>query len=209
MNTVHTGGMISRMQTRNQVIMSAVLAANKPLTIRDSTVPVEVRRQAIVPRSAPGAVLEVMLKNWPIDKLVTNIVALRDAQVKASNDHDVVGLEVIDREFARMAGLTEQHELREPGFSKRMWERVDELTLKADLEKVTPDVFHVVHGSFEPGTLGAELNDDLRMALIQMTQPPVEIPQAEAAPTPAPADDADEVVRKAMEELANNQQSSI
>lgn len=150
-----------------------------------------------------------MLKNWPIDKLVTNIVALRDAQVKASNDHDVVGLEVIDREFARMAGLTEQHELREPGFSKRMWERVDELTLKADLEKVTPDVFHVVHGSFEPGTLGAELNDDLRMALIQMTQPPVEIPQAEAAPTPAPADDADEVVRKAMEELANNQQSSI
>lgn len=209
MNTVHTGGMISRMQTRNQVIMSAVLAANKPLTIRDSTVPVEVRRQAIVPRSAPGPVLEVMLKNWPIDKLVTNIVALRDAQVKASNDHDVVGLEVIDREFARMAGLTEQHELREPGFSKRMWERVDELTLKADLEKVTPDVFHVVHGSFEPGTLGAELNDDLRMALIQMTQPPVEIPQAEAAPTPAPADDADEVVRKAMEELANNQQSSI
>lgn len=209
MNTVHTGGMISRMQTRNQVIMSAVLAANKPLTIRDSTVPVEVRRQAIVPRSAPGPVLEVMLKNWPIDKLVTNIVALREAQVKASNDHDVVGLEVIDREFARMAGLTEQHELREPGFSKRMWERVDELTLKADLEKVTPDVFHVVHGSFEPGTLGAELNDDLRMALIQMTQPPVEIPQAEAAPTPAPADDADEVVRKAMEELANNQQSSI
>lgn len=209
MNTVHTGGMISRMQTRNQVIMSAVLAANKPLTIRDSTVPVEVRRQAIVPRSAPGPVLEVMLKNWPIDKLVANIVALRDAQVKASNDHDVVGLEVIDREFARMAGLTEQHELREPGFSKRMWERVDELTLKADLEKVTPDVFHVVHGSFEPGTLGAELNDDLRMALIQMTQPPVEIPQAEAAPTPAPADDADEVVRKAMEELANNQQSSI
>lgn len=209
MNTVHTGGMISRMQARNQVIMSAVFAANKPLTIRDSTVPVEVRRQAIVPRSAPGPVLEVMLKNWPIDKLVTNIVALRDAQVKASNDHDVVGLEVIDREFARMAGLTEQHELREPGFSKRMWERVDELTLKADLEKVTPDVFHVVHGSFEPGTLGAELNDDLRMALIQMTQPPVEIPQAEAAPTPAPADDADEVVRKAMEELANNQQSSI
>lgn len=209
MNTVHTGGMISRMQTRNQVIMSAVLAANKPLTIRDSTVPVEVRRQAIVPRSAPGPVLEVMLKNWPIDKLVANIVALRDAQVKASNDHDVVGLEVIDREFARMAGLTEQHELREPGFSKRMWERVDELTLKADLEKVTPDVFHVVHGSFEPGTLGAELNDDLRMALIQMTQPPVEIPQAEAAPTPVPADDADEVVRKAMEELANNQQSSI
>lgn len=209
MNTVHTGGMISRMQTRNQVIMSAVLAANKPLTIRDSTVPVEVRRQAIVPRSAPGPVLEVMLKNWPIDKLVANIIALRDAQVKASNDHDVVGLEVIDREFARMAGLTEQHELREPGFSKRMWERVDELTLKADLEKVTPDVFHVVHGSFEPGTLGAELNDDLRMALIQMTQPPVEIPQAEAAPTPAPADDADEVVRKAMEELANNQQSSI
>lgn len=209
MNTVHTGGMISRMQTRNQVIMSAVLAANKPLTIRDSTVPVEVRRQAIVPRSAPGPVLEVMLKNWPIDKLVANIVSLRDARVKASNDHDVVGLEVIDREFARMAGLTEQHELREPGFSKRMWERVDELTLKADLEKVTPDVFHVVHGSFEPGTLGAELNDDLRMALIQMTQPPVEIPQAEAAPTPAPADDADEVVRKAMEELANNQQSSI
>lgn len=209
MNTVHTGGMISRMQARNQAILSAVFAANKPVIIRASTVPVEVRRQAIVPRSAPGPVLEVMLKNWPIDKLVTNIVALRDAQVKASNDHDVVGLEVIDREFARMAGLTEQHELREPGFSKRMWERVDELTLKADLEKVTPDVFHVVHGSFEPGTLGAELNDDLRMALIQMTQPPVEIPQAEAAPTPAPADDADEVVRKAMEELANNQQSSI
>lgn len=209
MNTVHTGGMISRMQARNQAILSAVFAANKPVIIRASTVPVEVRRQAIVPRSAPGPVLEVMLKNWPIDKLVTNIVALRDAQVKASNDHDVVGLEVIDREFARMAGLTEQHELREPGFSKRMWERVDELTLKADLEKVTPDVFHVVHGSFEPGTLGAELNEDLRTALIQMTQPPVEIPQAEAAPTPAPADDADEVVRKAMEELANNQQSSI
>lgn len=209
MNTVHTGGMISRMQARNQAILSAVFAANKPVIIRASTVPVEVRRQAIVPRSAPGPVLEVMLKNWPIDKLVANIVSLRDARVKASNDHDVVGLEVIDREFARMAGLTEQHELREPGFSKRMWERVDELTLKADLEKVTPDVFHVVHGSFEPGTLGAELNDDLRMALIQMTQPPVEIPQAEAAPTPAPADDADEVVRKAMEELANNQQSSI
>jgi len=209
MNTVRTGGMISRMQTRNQVIMSAVFAANKPLTIRDSTIPVEVRRQAIVPRSAPGPVLEVMLKNWPIDKLVATIVALRDSQIKATNDHDTVGLEVIEREFARLAGLTEQHELREPGFSKRMWERVDELTLKADLEKVTPDVFHVVHGSFEPGTLGAELNDDLRQALYQITQPPVEIPQAEAAPMPAPLDDADEVVRKAMEELANNQQSSI
>lgn len=203
------GGMIARMQTRNNVILSAIFAANKSPTSRPSTIPVEVRRQAIVSRSAPGPVLEVMLKNWPIDRMVTEIVSLRAAQVKAANDHDTVALEVVDREFATLAGLAEQHDLRDANFSKRMWERVDDLTLKADIEKVTPEVFHVVHGSFEPGTLGAELTDELKLALFQITQPAIDVPQAEATPSAPAVDDADEVVRKAMEELANNQQSSI
>jgi hypothetical protein len=209
MIAVRTNNLIADMAARNRGILSAVFTTNRTPTSRPSTIPVETRRQAIVSRSAPGPVLEVMLKNWPIDRMVKEIVELRAAQVKAANDHDDVALEVVDREYAKLAGLAEQHDLRDAGFSKRMWERVDELTTKAEIDKVSPDVFHVVHGSFEPGTLGAELAPELRLALFELTQPPVEVPQAEAAPTPAPLDDADEVVRKAMEELANNQQSTI
>lgn len=210
MIAVRTNNLIADMGNRNRAILSAVFLANVSPTSRPSTVPVETRRQAIVPRSAPGPVLEVMLKNWPIDRMVNEIVSLRAAQVKAANDHDDVALEVVDREFAKLAGLAEQHDLRDAGFSKRMWERVDELTTKAEMDHVSPDVFHVVHGSFEPGTLGAELTPELRQALFEITQPVVtDIPQAEASPSAPPLDDADEVVRKAMAELANNQQSTI
>lgn len=209
MIAVRTNNLIADMNNRNRAILSVVFSANVGPTSWPSAVPVETRRQAIVPRSAPGPVLEVMLKNWPIDTIVKEVLAVRMALAKAMIDHDDVALKACEFELSKLAGLVEQHELREPGFAKRMWERVDERTEKDKIDFVEHTLLNVNHGGDMPGTLGAELSEDLKLALYQMTQKPADVPVGEAIPMAPPLDDADEVVRKAMEELANNQQSTI
>jgi hypothetical protein len=188
---------------------SAIFATANVPKVRPSKVPVEIRRQAVVPRSQPGPVMEVMLKNWPKDRIVAEIVALHSAHEKAERDHDKVALDVVDREIAKIAGLCEQHELKDPGFTQRVWDHVDELTGHTKAEPVNKDLLNVIHGSAEPGTLGAELTDELRQALMQIATPTSDVAQGVATPTAPVAESADDIVNRAMNELANNQESSI
>lgn len=201
MQAVRNSNMIADMRASNRTIIAAIFASNTGPASRPSKVPVAVRRQAVVPRSQPGPVLETMLKNWPKDRLVKEIVALHDAHEKADNDHDRVALDVVDQRIAMVAGMCEQHELKEAGFTQRVWEQVDELTAKGKTEKVDKDLLKVIHGTNVPGTLGAELTDELRQALYQVASP---LPAADAT-----VESADDIVNRAMQELANNQESSI
>jgi hypothetical protein len=203
MTAVRATNLIANMYAANASIVAAIFATNNPPTSRPSKVPVAVRRQAVVPRSQPGPVLETMLKNWPKSRIVAEIVSLSAAREMADHDNDSLALEVVDREIAKVAGLCEQHELKESGFTQRVWEQVDEVTASGKAHgPVDKDLLKVVHGTNVPGTLGAELTDELRQALYQIATP---VPAAEAPVVESP----DDIVNRAMSELANNQESSI
>lgn len=208
MTVTRTNNLVTDMKAHCVGVINAIFASANAPRSRPSKVPVEVRRQVVVPRSQPGPVLEVMLKNWPKDRIVAEIVALHAAHEKADRDHDQAALDQCDREIAKVAGLCEQHELKDPGFTMRVWEQVDEITGRIKADPVNKDLLNVPHGSAEPGTLGAELSDELRAALMQIGQPAT---VAEGVATPsAPAEEsADDIVNRAMQELANNQESSI
>jgi hypothetical protein len=201
MQVVRSSNLIANMRAQNNAIISAIFAQNNAPKSRPSTVPVAVRREAVVPRSQPGPVLETMLKNWPKDRIVKEIVVLHDAHKKADHNNDPAALAVVDHEIAKIAGLCEQHELKEAGFTARVWEQVDELTGHTKIDPVDKDLLNVMHGTNVPGTLGAELTDELRQALYQIASP---LPAADAT-----VETADDIVARAMNELANNQESSI
>lgn len=205
MIVVRSNNLVSSMHSTVQNIIQAVFTLGREPVVRASSVPVAQRRQATVRRSVKGPVVAVMLSNWPLDRVVAEIVSLSLLHDKAVNDHDTATLDAIELEMAKLRSLCEQHDLKDPTFTKRVWEKVAVEGEKYKTPVVNSEFLDVVHGGEMPGTLGAELSEELKLALHQLA---AQNTIAETT-TPPVTESAEDMVNRAMEELANGPKSTI
>lgn len=182
---IRNPGLVGQMFNMNHSIINAVMRVDTRPVVRTSTVGLQVRRHADAPRSVKGPVVEVLLKTWPKERIVNEIIALSVRGQRAETDKDVEAEAQTLLEIAKIRSLCNEHEKLQPGFTASVWETIDKRLNVVKEPVIKHDMLNVPHGSNTPGTMGEELNDELaavreELAARQTQHPENQIPAANA-----------------------------